>query len=142
MFNQANETKPLKTIKDPETIIGPSVKVEGNFKGDGDVVVEGEVKGTLKTKKDLRVGEGANIKANVEANNAHISGKIQGNIKIKDKLELTPTAIIIGDITTKVLQIAAGAKVNGVIKMEDESMIQEAATKLEIENSDKSKKKN
>ena len=126
MFRQEEESKPLKNIKDAETIIGPSVKVEGNFKGDGDVIVEGEVKGTLKTKKDLRIGESANIRANIEANNAHISGKVQGNIKIKNTLELTMTAHITGDITTKVLQVASGAKVNGVIKMEDEGMVQEA----------------
>ncbi|MBT4495313.1 hypothetical protein HOC73_01045, partial [bacterium] len=36
-----------------ETVIGPSVKVEGDFSGQGDIVVEGIVLGSLKTKGHL-----------------------------------------------------------------------------------------
>ena len=38
-----------------ETVIGPSVKVDGDFAGEGNVLVQGVVNGTLKTKGNLRV---------------------------------------------------------------------------------------
>ena len=44
-----------------ETIIGPSVKVEGDFAAAGDVVVEGAVSGQLRTEQSLRIGEQAKI---------------------------------------------------------------------------------
>ena len=96
-----------------ETVIGPSVQVEGNFVAAGDVIVEGTVAGSLKTEKNLRIGQGARIFANVSAANALIAGEVQGDVKIKESLELTGTAKIFGDIKTKVLTINAGACLNG-----------------------------
>ncbi len=133
--------------KDVETLIGPSVKVEGDFVGEGDVVVEGMVTGKLKTKRNLRVGQNAKILASVSAENALVSGFIQGNIKIKNKFELTPTAKILGDIETKILLIAEGATFTGHCKMIDEAVAaaeqinKEAKNIKEKENSTKKGKK-
>ncbi len=96
-----------------ETIIGPSVQVEGNFVANGDVIVEGTVSGSIKTEKNLRIGQGAKIFANISAANALIAGEVQGNIKIKENLEFTNTAKVFGDVKTKVLSISAGASLNG-----------------------------
>ncbi|KKS12810.1 MAG: hypothetical protein UU69_C0022G0006 [Candidatus Magasanikbacteria bacterium GW2011_GWA2_41_55] len=56
-----------------ETIVGPSVKVEGEFVSEGNIVIEGQVSGTVKTAKHLRVEEGAKINANVGAESALVS---------------------------------------------------------------------
>ena len=98
---------------DAETVIGASVKVDGDFVSDGDVLVQGVVNGSLKTKGNLRVDQGARIKANVEAQNASVSGEILGNVSVKDSLNLGQSAKIEGDITTKILSIEPGAVLNG-----------------------------
>lgn len=99
--------------QEAETVIGPSVKVEGDFVGEGNVTVEGSVLGTLKTKQDLQVNEGAKIKANVEAQNVVIAGEVKGNIKVSEKIELKPSAQVNGDITCKIISIESGAVFNG-----------------------------
>lgn len=96
-----------------ETIIGPSVQVEGDFIAAGDVVVEGTVSGKIKTERNLKIGQDAKIFASVSAANAMIAGEVQGNVKIKENLELTSTARIFGDVKTKVLTIASGAILHG-----------------------------
>lgn len=101
-----------------ETIIAHGVRVEGDFKSQGDVLIEGEVNGNIQTAGDLRVGEQSKIKADVIAKNAAIAGEVRGNIQIASRLELTQTAQIIGDITVDVLSIAPGAQVNGKITMD------------------------
>lgn len=107
----------LKQTKNVETIIGPSVKVEGNFVGDGDVIVEGVVLGNLKTKNHLRVGQGAKIQAEVEAQSAYIAGELNGNITVQEYIELTASAKIKGDITTSLITVEKGAKINGRLNM-------------------------
>lgn len=118
MFKEMPNNNPGNP-NETETIIGPSVRVEGDFITEGNIVVEGTVCGTLKTSRDLKVGAKSKIFANVMAENALISGEIQGNIKIKDKLELTSTAKIFGDVKTNILIIAAGSVLNGKCQMGD-----------------------
>lgn len=95
------------------TIIAEGVKVEGNFVSRGNIIIDGAVKGSIKTDQDLRVGEKAKVSANVVATNVLISGEIQGNLKVNGTLELSPTAKIYGDIEAKVFVVAAGAMITG-----------------------------
>lgn len=103
--------------KDIETIIGSTVKVDGNFVGSGDVIVEGQVSGTLKTSKGLRVGEGAKIKADVEAASIWIAGEIRGQVKCSGKIELAPTGKIFGNVDTQTIVVAHGAVLHGKLAM-------------------------
>jgi len=96
-----------------ETIIGPSVQVEGNFIANGDMVIEGTVSGSIKTEKNLRIGKEAKIFADITAANAVIAGEVQGELKIKDNLELTSTAKVFGDVKTKLIKIEEGAVLQG-----------------------------
>ena len=114
MFAKNQPTTNQKTI---ETIIGPSVKVEGKFKGEGDLVIEGTLVGDLQTKNNLKVGQNAVVDAHIRASNAFISGKIKGNIIVKGKVEITGTAVILGDIKAQVISIESGALVYGKLNM-------------------------
>lgn len=96
-----------------ETIIGPSVKIEGNFVCQGGIVIEGEVKGVVSTQGFLEVGDRAMVIADVEAKEAKVGGEIKGNIKIEGYLEVTASAKITGDIEAGSLSIARGAAIKG-----------------------------
>jgi cytoskeletal protein CcmA (bactofilin family) len=100
-----------------QTIIAYGVRVEGQFTCSGDIQVEGEVHGTIHSDGDLRVGDRSKIMANVSVQNAHISGHLEGNLKVAGKLELTESANITGDVSVDILVMAAGAKINGTIQM-------------------------
>jgi len=100
-----------------ETIIGPSVKVEGDFISQGNIQVDGSVSGTINTKGNLHAGENSHINANIEATSAYIAGYVKGNITIHDRLELAPTSQINGDVFAKILIVAEGAKLNGRCQM-------------------------
>ncbi len=103
--------------KDAETIIGASVKVEGNFVCEGDMIIDGEVKGKVATNGFLQVGGGAVINADIKAGNGKISGEVKGNVEIAGYLELTATAKIYGDVEVGSLSIERGAVLNGQCAM-------------------------
>ena len=114
MFKQQEEKTNFKEV---ETIIGPSVKVKGNFNGQGNIIVEGIVEGSVKTNGNIFIGDKAKILANIEAKEAKIGGKIIGNIKVKNYLEITALANIAGDIECTSLSIEKGAVLNGKCTM-------------------------
>ncbi|PIZ95878.1 MAG: hypothetical protein COX81_00065 [Candidatus Magasanikbacteria bacterium CG_4_10_14_0_2_um_filter_37_12] len=100
-----------------ETVVGPSVHVEGDFSSEGNILVKGTVSGSVKTSRLLTVEKGARIFANVRAGSAFISGEIKGNVKATDKLELTSSARIMGDISCTILAVEAGALLQGKVSM-------------------------
>jgi len=109
--------KETPITNETETVIGPSVKVEGDFVTEGNVIVEGMICGTIKTSRNLKVGPKSKIFANVFAENALISGEIQGNVKVNDRLEITSTGKIFGDIKVGTLIVAAGSILTGKCQM-------------------------
>ncbi|MFC1633137.1 polymer-forming cytoskeletal protein [Patescibacteria group bacterium] len=112
----------------PETIIGSSVNVEGELKSDGDIRIEGNVTGSVKTKHSLAVGENAVIEASVNAQSAVISGTVNGNITVTDRVELSESARVTGDISSKVLSVSPGAVFAGTSKMATEDAATTGAT--------------
>jgi len=114
---KANDEDDYKNGAAEDTIIGSAIKVEGDLVSSGNIIVEGEVSGSVKTDKDLRIGEKSKITAEVSAREAFIAGKVRGNITIQNKLELASTAEINGDIVAATLIIAAGAVFNGKCTM-------------------------
>jgi cytoskeletal protein CcmA (bactofilin family) len=100
-----------------ETIIARGVKVEGDFASDGNVIIEGEVNGSVKAAGHLTVGSSAKIKADVSAGEAVVSGELTGNLSVVGRLDLQESSVIVGDLIADVLIVAAGAKINGRITM-------------------------
>jgi len=115
-----NEELKEANVKEAETIIGQSVKVKGNFQGQGNIIIEGELEGSVKTDNFLFIGEKAKIIASVSAKNANIGGKINGNINVEGFLEIKASAKINGDIKASKISIEKGATFNGNCVMNKE----------------------
>ena len=112
------EEPPQQGMQDEvETVVGPSVNVEGDFASEGNIVVKGTVSGSVFTSKHLTVERGAKIIANVRAGSATVSGEVKGNMKIKGSLDLTATAKVNGDIDAQNLKIESGAMLYGKVTM-------------------------
>ena len=116
MFTHKKD-QPMAQSANNETIIAQGVKVEGDFHSQGDVVIDGEVTGSLETAQALTIGERARIHANVIAKTAVVAGEVKGNMHVSERLELLATSVVEGDIQTENFSIASGAIVNGKVTM-------------------------
>lgn len=106
------------TLNGPaETVVGPSVKIQGDLNSEGNIRIEGQVTGKVKTSQNVYVGEAAKITADVVTGNAVIAGEVQGNIKASGSLILQNTARIVGDISCVVLRVEDGAQFSGKCSM-------------------------
>jgi len=120
MFNKEIETS---SSQNAETVIGPSIKVKGDFHGEGDIIIEGNVEGEISTKKYISVGPNAKIIANISANSAKIAGTVKGGLIVSSYLEILKTAVIKGDLSAKEISIEKGAVIDGKVTMTNKETI-------------------
>lgn len=107
---------PVPSKKSPATVIAKGVRLEGEFKSQGDVLIEGEVHGTIETEGLLTLGSEAFLKASVTATDAVIAGKLEGNITIKRKVDVKSTARITGDLVCETIAVESGAALQGNVR--------------------------
>jgi cytoskeletal protein CcmA (bactofilin family) len=99
------------------TLIAKTSHVEGEIKGAGDVRIEGTLNGKLDCSSSVTVAEGGTVDAELRAETISISGKVRGDIQARQKIELTPTAEVEGDITSPRILIREGATFEGQVCM-------------------------
>lgn len=132
MFSK--DQKPMGSSGHAQTIIAQGVRVEGDFTSQGDVLIEGEVEGSVSTASALRIGETSRIRADVSAQSAVVAGIVEGNIRVAETLELLESSRVEGDIEAKVLSVASGAKVNGRISMDEHAGKKEGKKREALED--------
>lgn len=97
-----------------DVLIGKNTVINGNISVQGCTRIDGYIEGTLAVDNMLHVGEAGVIKAPVFAQNAIIAGTVFGNIVVKGRLQLTPTAKVTGNLKCGSLSIPDGAYFRGV----------------------------
>jgi len=99
------------------TIIGPNTSLSGDLETGGFTRVDGSVRGDIKARGRVVVGERARIKGNVSGMNITIGGVVCGNVIADGSLVILSTAVIIGDIITRRIQADDGCFVNGMVNV-------------------------
>jgi cytoskeletal protein CcmA (bactofilin family) len=116
MFNK-DENKVAEEISNSSNIIGKGTMVEGSLETFGNIRIEGQVIGNVKTKSKIALGQSSKVDGNILAQNAEVAGEVIGKIETTELLLLKPSAIINGDIVTNKLIVESGATFNGGCKM-------------------------
>jgi len=99
--------------------IGKSVVVKGELSGSEDLIVDGEVEGSITLRgQSLTVGPNGRVRANIEARNVIIHGRVDGNIHASDRVDLRKSATLSGDIATARISIEDGAFFKGGIDIQ------------------------
>jgi len=99
------------------TVIGPSILINGRLTGDEDLTVRGRVEGELALTRTLIVEPSGVVKANVSVKNAVVSGVVVGNIAATESVELTRDGRMVGDIRSPRVIIVDGASFRGRVDM-------------------------
>ncbi|MBN2681146.1 MAG: polymer-forming cytoskeletal protein [Bacteroidales bacterium] len=99
-------------------ILGPGTSITGDVSCEGDIRIDGNLIGNLKSKGKLVIGQTGSIKGEIICKNADISGVLEGKITVEELLSLKSTSKLIGDIkNTDKLNIEPGAVFTGTCNM-------------------------
>ena len=97
--------------------IGKAVRVEGKVISEEDLTIDGDVEGSIELGgHSLTIGQEARIRADLVAKTVTISGKVNGNVRAVDKVDLRATGSVDGNITAPRFVMTEGATVIGKVQ--------------------------
>ena len=100
-------------------MIGSTVVIDGNITSAEDLIIEGKVSGTITaTGHEVTVGQSGQLKANINAKIVRIEGKIEGDISGGEKVIISKTGNVLGNIDAPRVTLEDGAKFKGSIEMD------------------------
>jgi cytoskeletal protein CcmA (bactofilin family) len=98
--------------------IGASIVIRGEIIAHEDLIITGRVEGTVEMEGHrLTVNKDAQLEAAIHAREIVVSGGVVGTIIAIERVDLTPTAEVQGEITTPALRMADGAGLMGRVEM-------------------------
>ena len=103
------------------SIIGPDLEINGDINIKGDLLIYGQVIGNVNCDGLITTMKNSIVSGSIITNFADISGKVDGNIEAKNKVSLSSTASLSGDLLASIIVIEEGAKFNGLCKMNSSS---------------------
>jgi len=97
--------------------ISQGIKIKGEVTGSEDLYVDGHVEGRLNLSNGtLTVGPNGIVKADVDAREVTVGGRVEGNITGRDKVHLLSTGQVSGEVRTERLAIEDGATLRGKVE--------------------------
>jgi len=96
-----------------ESLIAADITIEGKIEGGGSVRIAGKFKGDVSVQGDLTIEAGAKLTGGVRANKVTIAGELEGNVEEASHVDLLQSGVVIGDLKTGSLTVAAGARMRG-----------------------------
>ena len=80
------------------------------------------MEGTIELRgNSLTIGPHGQVKANINAKDVVVQGKLDGNIQATQRAELKKSAVAVGDIVTQRVSIEEGAYFKGKVDVQKDS---------------------
>jgi cytoskeletal protein CcmA (bactofilin family) len=99
--------------------IGKSIQVKGELTGSEDLAIEGKVEGKI-TLNGCRVtiGPSAQVTAEITAKSVVVGGQLKGSIRAEERVEISATGTLFGDVRAPRVVLVDGAKFKGSVDMD------------------------
>lgn len=109
---------PAFQAKPAHANIGQSLFIKGEVTGSEDLTVEGRVEGKIDLKDhNLTIGPNGRVHAEIHAKNITIIGEVTGNVVADEKVDLTDSGRLVGDIRAPRIAVSDGAQFKGSVDM-------------------------
>lgn len=129
-----NDKRNGKAVATISTLIAEGTKINGDVHFSGGLHLEGVIDGSISAEGSdsvLTLSEKGRINGEVRVSNAVVNGAVHGDIFVGERLELAGNARIEGNVHYKVLEMAAGAQINGKMLYQSEPPRRLAAPETE-----------
>lgn len=116
------------------SVIGPTLVFKGELSADEDLVIEGDIEGTIAHhKKHLTIGKEGRVKADIHASSVIVEGQLIGDIHSEGVVSLANGAEVMGNIYCGRIVMEDGARFKGKIDMGEKPKVAAPKESVKIE---------
>ena len=141
--NRAEPSKAFGSLRSKVTgggdaaVIGRSIQINGDLRGNEDLRIEGDVSGTVELRNSaLTIGKEGKVKADVYAKSIAVDGETTGDLYATDRISVHVNARVQGNIVAPKVSIEEGAQFKGSIEM-DPAAVEKALGKTASSSADR-----
>ena len=110
-----------------DTLVGANTRISGDLHFSGGCHVDGTVNGSVTADPDsksaLSISEGGNVDGGVTVPYVVLNGIVRGDVFANQRVELGPTARVIGNVYYNLIEMAIGAEINGKLVHQPEGQV-------------------
>lgn len=117
MFNTKNKTDMQQSTNSGATLISAGTTLKGDISSSTDLRIDGTVIGNIDSSAKIIIGSSGVVEGDISGAQADIVGKVSGNIRAKDLLQLKGESVVTGNLYAGKLQIEPSATFNGQCHM-------------------------
>ena len=110
-----------------DTLVGSNSQVNGDLNFSGGCHIDGTVKGNVSADTDghaaLSISENGTVEGGVTVPYVVLNGIVRGDVVASQRVELGPTARVIGNVYYNLIEMAIGAEINGKLVHQPEGQV-------------------
>ena len=111
MFQSKNNTSSLGSI------MSKDIEINGDINISGDILIYGKIYGNINSNGVINTAKGSVIDGHITAKKIFISGSINGNLDIENKVVIESSGTLNGNIKASIITIEEGANFDGMCNM-------------------------
>ena len=116
MFGNSNDGK-SSAKSHAHTLVSHTTEIIGDLHFNGELIIEGKVKGNIYAEDDsaalIRVAEKGAVEGEICVPSAIINGLVQGDVRSANHIELAAKAVVVGNVYYNLIEMVMGSEVNG-----------------------------
>lgn len=119
MFNAKNKTDmpAAAPAGNGTTLISAGTVLKGDISSQGDLRIDGTIHGNISSQARIIVGTSGTVEGDISGKQADISGKVSGDIRASELLQLRGESVVTGNLYAGKLQVEPTATFNGQCHM-------------------------
>jgi cytoskeletal protein CcmA (bactofilin family) len=119
MFNTKNKTDMQQTpvSGNGTTLISSGTTLKGDISSNSDLRIDGTIIGNIQSSAKIIIGASGVVEGDINGNQADVVGRVSGNIRAKELLQLRGESVVEGNLYAGKLQIEPSATFNGQCHM-------------------------
>jgi cytoskeletal protein CcmA (bactofilin family) len=101
------------------SVLGPSLRFKGDLVADEDLVIQGQIEGSVLHTRSLTIGAQGRMQGDIKARRITVEGTVDGDLYALESAVLRAGAIVRGNVFANKVSVAEGARFSGRIDMDN-----------------------